>query len=52
MILNDAGDEYTGVSVTQRYDVAGNLISTFLGDETARRCDTSTTIERCLGTGQ
>lgn len=51
LVLSEDGDEYTGTSVSQRYDIMGNLISSANNTEVARRCDSATTIARCLGTG-
>jgi hypothetical protein len=52
VVVNEEGDAYTGVSVTERFDIVGNLVTSSTNSEAARRCDSSTTLARCLGTGQ
>jgi hypothetical protein len=51
MVLNQDGDEYTGQALVERFDVNGNLISSSTTAEAGRRCDSSTSMARCLGIG-
>jgi len=49
MVVTEDGEEFTGEAVVERYDAAGNLISSIPSAESGRRCDSTTTIARCLG---
>jgi hypothetical protein len=51
LVLNESGDEYTGQAVIERFDINGNLTETIFGTEAGRRCDSSTSMKRCLGIG-
>lgn len=51
IVLSESGDEYTAQAVTERFDPNGNFVSATHNTETARRCDSSTSILRCLGLG-
>ena len=51
IVLSESGDEYTAHAVTERFDPNGNFVSATNNTEMARRCDSSTSIARCLGLG-
>ena len=51
IVLSESGDEFTAQAVTERFDPNGNFVSATNNTETARRCDSSTSIARCLGLG-
>ena len=47
--LNKDGDEFTGQSVIETYDAAGNLTASSPGTETGRLCEARTSVKRCMG---
>ena len=49
--LNRQGDEFIGNSMIENFDQDGNLVATMYSTEAGRLCEDSTSMKRCLGTG-